>query len=186
MAGARAHARFDAFFAAADTNKDGKLTKDELANFMWKRFGKADSNGDQGITKEEMQKFFRQRISALHAERPGRRHKQHADATKPKKTEPAKPKEAPTPTAPKSEPKAEAMPAAKSATAAAQAVTPATTAADPAKPTPAGNTKTGEVSKTGKDSKAEAKPSAPNSTGLKIGTSTTSGEVRAALFAARR
>jgi hypothetical protein len=183
MAGARAHARFDAFFAAADTNKDGKLTKDELANFMWKRFGKADSNGDQGITKEEMQKFFRQRMSALRADRPGRRHKSHADATKPKKTESAKPKEAPTPTAPKSEPKAEAKPAAKSATAAAQA---APTAANPAKPAQAGNSKTGELSTSGKVSKAEAKPSAPNSTGLKIGTSTTSGEVRAALFAARR
>ena len=183
MSGARAHARFDAFFAAADTNKDGKLTKDELANFMWKRFGKADANGDQAITKEEMQKFFRQRISALRAERPGRRHKPHADATKPKKTEAAKPKPAPAPTPPKSEPKAEAKPAAKSATAAAQAVPSAPTAANPAQ---AGNSKTGEASTSEKVSKAEAKPSAPNSSRIKIGTSTTSGEVRAALFAARR
>jgi hypothetical protein len=187
MAGANAHARFDAFFAAADANKDGKLTKDELANFMWKRFGKADANGDQAITKEEMQKFFRQRITALRAERPGRRHKPHADATKPKKTEPAKPKPAPASTAPKSEPKAEAKPAPKSPTAAAQAMPSTAPAADPAKPTQAGNPKTGEMSKTGRVSKAEAKqPSVPNNTGLKIGTSTTSGEVSAALFAARR
>ena len=57
-------ARLDTLFAAADVNKDGKLTKDELANFIWKRFANPEA---QSVTKEELKSFAKQRISALRA-----------------------------------------------------------------------------------------------------------------------
>jgi hypothetical protein len=183
----RVDARLDAMFAAADTNKDGKLTKEELANFIWKRFAKPDA---QSVTKEELKTFATQRIAALRAEQPSRRrHKPHAGAAKPDaKPGAAHPKSAPAPgAAPKAEPKAEAQPATRPATAAAQPLPPAKPggAAQPAV------SKSGQtierVNKPSGVSKAEAgQPAAAKSTGPKIGTSTTSGEVKAALFAARR
>jgi len=184
----RADARLDALFAAADTNKDGKLTKDELANFLWKRFAKPDA---QSVTKEEVKSFIKQRITALRAERPsGRRHKPHGGtgASKKEDAKPggAQPKPAPA-SSPKAEPKAEANPVAAPATAAAQ---PSPTSK------PAGSTQPA-VSKSGQAnqplhkpagvSKSEAaQPASPKNSGSKIGTSTTSGDVKAALFAARR
>jgi hypothetical protein len=180
----RARARLSAMFAAADTNKDGKLTKDELANFVWKRFAKADANGDQAVTKEELQNFAKQRVAALRAEHPrGRRHHAKADASKSKdeksKGETAKPKPTPAPTGsqPKAEPKAEAKPAGIAVPAAAQVSPPSKTTAGLGSKSP--------VPSKGV-SKAEGSPAASKNTGPKIGTSTTSGDVKAALFAARR
>jgi hypothetical protein len=176
-------------FAAADTNKDGKLTKEELANFVWKRFAKADATS---VTKDDVKKFMKERIGALRAERStGHRHKPHAgSAPKKEQSKPgpaAKPAPAAPKTEPKAEPKAEATPKpAPSAPAAAQATPPT----KPATPTPpAGSTgQTREpANKPGGISKAEAAPPAVSkNSGSKIGTATTSGDVKAALFAARR
>ena len=38
-----------------DQNKDGKLTKSELPEFLWDRLSKADLNGDGEITKDELE-----------------------------------------------------------------------------------------------------------------------------------
>ncbi len=38
-----------------DKNKDGKLTKSELPEFIWDRLSKADANGDGEITKDEIE-----------------------------------------------------------------------------------------------------------------------------------
>ena len=38
-----------------DKNKDGKLTKDELPEFLWNRLSKADTNSDGEITKDEIE-----------------------------------------------------------------------------------------------------------------------------------
>ena len=179
----RANARIDALFAAADVNKDGKLTKEEFANFMWKRFAKPDA---QSVTKDEMKSFLKQRITALRAERPGgRRHKGKAGGGAPKKEEP-KPGAAQPKPAPAATPKAEVKPAAAPATAASPAAP-----AKPAGPTQPAVSKTAptnaSVNKSAGVSQAESGPPAlPRNTGPKIGTSTTSGDVKAALFAARR
>ncbi|HEV3298238.1 MAG TPA: hypothetical protein VG055_01260 [Planctomycetaceae bacterium] len=182
----RADARLNALFAAADTNKDGKLTKDELANFFWKRFAKPDA---QSVTKEEVKTFIKQRITALRADRPtGRRHKPHGGAGTKKeeaKPGPAQPKPAPA-SSPKAEPKAEAKPVAAPATAIAQPLP----TSKPAGSTQPAVSKLGQanapVNKPPGVSKAEAGPALPRNLRTKIGTSTTSGDVKAALFAARR
>ncbi len=92
MAQRRARAHLDAFFAAADTNKDGKLTKDEVANFVWKHIAKPDA---QSVTKDELKAFAKQRMATMRAEgAAGHRHKPHTPAkTKAGKKEEAKPKE---------------------------------------------------------------------------------------------
>ncbi len=41
-------------FSELDLNKDGKLSKDELASFATARFGEADTNGDGMLSKAEM------------------------------------------------------------------------------------------------------------------------------------
>ena len=38
-----------------DKNKDGKLTKSELPEFLWDRLSKADANSDGEITKDEIE-----------------------------------------------------------------------------------------------------------------------------------
>ena len=38
-----------------DKNKDGKLTKPELPEFIWDRLSKADTNSDGEITKDEIE-----------------------------------------------------------------------------------------------------------------------------------
>lgn len=43
----------EAFFAKADTNKDGKVTRAEAQKMHEARFAKVDANGDGVITKEE-------------------------------------------------------------------------------------------------------------------------------------
>jgi hypothetical protein len=184
----RADARLDALFAAADTNKDGKLTKDELANFFWKRFAKADA---QSVTKDEVKSFIKQRMTALRAERPsGRRHKPHGGTGTSKKGEAkpgaAEPKSAPAST-PKAEPKAEAKPVAAPATAAAQGSPPSKPSDSTQPPVSKSGQANAPVNKPPGVSKAEAgPPTLQKNIGAKIGTSTTSGDVKAALFAARR
>jgi hypothetical protein len=122
----RPEGRLDALFAAADANKDGKLTKDELGSFIWKRFAKPDA---LSVTKDELKSFAKERMTALRAERSGRRHKAHSGAATPEtKTKAAQPKPAP-----KSEPKAEAKPAAAVGTAAAS-TSPASKPASPTQP----------------------------------------------------
>jgi len=53
-------------FAHMDTNKDGKITKEEFDTHKNAMFQKMDANGDGSISKEEMQ-------AAMKA------HRQHAD-----------------------------------------------------------------------------------------------------------
>jgi EF hand len=178
----RSEGRLDALFAAADANKDGKLTKDELGSFFWKRFAKPDA---QSVTKDELKSFAKERITALRAERSGRRHKSHSGAAKPEtKTKAAQPKPEP-----KSEPKAEAKPAAAVGTAAASTL-PASKPASPTQPSASKPVQANApLNKPAGVSKADAGPSpatAAKVTGPKIGTSATSGGVKAALFAARR
>jgi hypothetical protein len=187
MAMHHSEARLDALFAAADTNKDGKLTKEELGAFIWKRFAKPDA---QSVTKEELKSFAKERISALRAERPmGRRHRAHSGPAKPE----TKPGAAQPKPQPKAEPKAAAKPAAATGTATTQTSAPVKAAVKPAAPTqPVASKPVSVNAPTNKPagvSKAEAGSSpapAPKITGPKIGTLTTSGDVKAALFAARR
>jgi hypothetical protein len=183
MALRRSEKRLDALFAAADANKDGKLTKDELGSFIWKRFAKPDA---QSVTKDELKSFAKERMTALRAERSGRRHKSHSGAAKPEAT---KPKAAEPKSEPKSEPKAEAKPAAAVGTAATSTL-PASKPASPKQPSASKPVQANAPLNKGSGvSKADAGPSsatAPKVTGPKIGTSATSGGVKAALFAARR
>jgi hypothetical protein len=205
MAQRRGAAHLDAFFAAADTNKDGKLTKDEVANFVWKHFAKPDA---QSVTKDELKAFAKQRIATMRAEgAAGHRHKPHSPAKtkagKSKKEE-AKPGDA-KPAAGAAEPKkAEVKPVAGSPSATAQTslqtspskpTAPATPAAPvkpatPAAPQAAQNAPVSPpVKKPAGVSKVDAGPPlgpAQKNPGSKIGTSTTSRDVEAALFAARR
>jgi hypothetical protein len=199
MAQRQAGAHLDAFFAAADTNKDGKLTKDEVANFFWKRFAKPDA---QSVTKDELKAFAKQRMATMRAKGvAGRRHKPHTPAkTKAGKKEEAKPKDA-KPAADEAPKKAEVKPVAVAPVATAQTsppvkpVTPAKPAAPvkpaaPATPQAAQNAPISPpVKKPAGVSKVDAgSPLGPvtKNPGSKIGTSTTSRDVKAALFAARR
>ena len=49
------------FFAEADKNSDGKLTKDELPERFGERMMRADANGDGALTKEELEQARRNR-----------------------------------------------------------------------------------------------------------------------------
>lgn len=49
------------FFAEADKNSDGKLTKDELPERFGERMMRADANGDGALTKEELDQARRNR-----------------------------------------------------------------------------------------------------------------------------
>ncbi len=46
--------RRDAWFAAADTNKDGEITYDEIEELRSERFEKFDANKDGVVTGEEV------------------------------------------------------------------------------------------------------------------------------------
>jgi hypothetical protein len=195
MAARHADTRIDALFAAADANKDGKLTKEEFANFVWTRFAKPDA---QSVTKEEVKSFVKQKIAALRAERPaGRKHKRQTGAGAPKKEEPksgaAQPKPAAAPGSsgppPKAEPKAEAKPIAGPTTAAtAPQGLPSsrTTETTPPVPSKSAAAKEAVNNPTGVPKAEAAKPAEARNARTKIGTSTTSRDVKAALFAARR
>jgi Ca2+-binding EF-hand superfamily protein len=45
-----------AFFQRMDKDGDGKVTEDEMPEFMKARFAAMDANGDKAIDKEEWQK----------------------------------------------------------------------------------------------------------------------------------
>jgi hypothetical protein len=177
------------------------LTKDEVANFVWKHFAKPDA---QSVTKDEVKAFAKQRMATMRAEgAAGHRHKPHTKAKAGKKEE-AKPKDA-KPAAGAAEPKkAEVKPVAGTPSATAQTspqtspvkpIAPATPAAPvkpatPAAPQAAQNAPVSPpVKKPAGVSKVDAgTPLGPviKNPGSKIGTSTTSRDVKAALFAARR
>jgi hypothetical protein len=112
------------------------LTKDEVANFFWKRFAKPDA---QSVTKDEVKAFAKQRMATMRAKGvAGRRHKPHTPAkTKAGKKEEAKPKDA-KPAAGAAEPKkAEVKPVAGTPSATAQ-TSPQTSPVKPIAPaTPA-------------------------------------------------
>ncbi len=67
----------DFLFAQADANKDGKLTKDEVANFVWSRLSKADTNHNNAVTKDELKTYMKQRFQAMRAA-----HRENAHAEK--------------------------------------------------------------------------------------------------------
>ncbi len=171
-----------------------------MANFFWKRFAKPDA---QSVTKDELKAFAKQRMATMRAEGvAGRRHKPHTPAkTKAGKKEEAKPKDA-KPAAGAAEPKkAEVKPVAAAPVATTQA-SPPVNAVAPATPEPLvkpaipGTPQAAQnapasppVKKPAGVSKVDAGPSSGptnKNPGSKIGTSTTSRDVKAALFAARR
>ena len=43
-------------FKRGDKNSDGKITKDEVPEFVWDRLSKADADKDGAVTPEEMKK----------------------------------------------------------------------------------------------------------------------------------
>ena len=42
-------------FRRFDTNKDGKLTKDEVPEPLWRRLSRADTDGDGAVTEDELE-----------------------------------------------------------------------------------------------------------------------------------
>jgi hypothetical protein len=116
--GAALTSHIDHFFAAADANKDGKLTKDEVANFFWTRISKAAPKDAHAVTKEQLVAYVKhhiaERMDALrHGGRGAHAHRPH-DKTKPaaekskKESAPSKSKAKPQEkTETKSEPKAQ-------------------------------------------------------------------------------
>jgi hypothetical protein len=104
-------------FAQADVNHDGKLTKEEITDFIWKQLSKADANKDNAVTKEELRDFARKQVQDRLAER-HRPHPRHrgAKANGPKQeAAPAtgKPEEKPAAKKPEAEKPKEAPPATK-------------------------------------------------------------------------
>jgi hypothetical protein len=74
-------------FSRFDTNKDGKLSKEEVPAEVWEKLSKADGDADGLVSKDELEKVHRARGDA--APRPD----QKAKGDKPKeKGEQAKPK----------------------------------------------------------------------------------------------
>jgi hypothetical protein len=68
-------AALDRLFAAADANKDGKLTKDEVANFFWSRFEKADVKHQNFVTKDDLKAYRKERVKAMRTEHHEKAHK---------------------------------------------------------------------------------------------------------------
>ena len=56
-------ARIDLIFAERDINKDGRITKEELAEYRGKQFDSADANKDGALDSAEMAAFLRDRMS---------------------------------------------------------------------------------------------------------------------------
>lgn len=58
-------------FAKLDTNKDGKISKEE-AGKLWDRLSKADANKDGFVTREELKAFAKtHKRKGKHGRRPG-------------------------------------------------------------------------------------------------------------------
>ncbi len=51
-------------FARMDTNKDGKISKDEAKNFILQNFDRIDANKDGSIDKDELRKFVARTMAA--------------------------------------------------------------------------------------------------------------------------
>lgn len=102
-------AAIDRLFAAADANKDGKLTKDEVANFFWSRLSKADVKHQNFVTKDDLKAFRKERVKQMRAEHHEKAHKakDHKKAAPPV-AKPAEKKETP-----KADSKAEVTPSPK-------------------------------------------------------------------------
>jgi len=77
----------NAFFAAADANKDGKLTKEEVGDFFWKRLSKASPEGSNAVTKDELIAYHKKRFeewrAAAHKENRGHKQQDKPAAAKP-------------------------------------------------------------------------------------------------------
>jgi hypothetical protein len=89
-------AAIDRLFAAADTNKDGKLTKDEVANFFWSRLSKADVKHQNFVTKDDLKAYRKERVKEMRAEHHEKAHKAKDKKKAPQPaTKPAEKKEKP-------------------------------------------------------------------------------------------
>jgi Ca2+-binding EF-hand superfamily protein len=77
-----------AMFAHVDKNKDGKVTKDEVPEFVWSRMSKSDTNGDGSVSKEEFEARMKQ-VFEEHRKKLQEQSKSKPD-DKAKKDEPAK------------------------------------------------------------------------------------------------
>jgi hypothetical protein len=118
--GRQGQSPIDRLFALADTNKDGKLTKDEVANFFWSRLEKADVKHQNFVTKEDLKAYHKEQVKELRAEHHEKAHKGHEKAHKgPHAKQKAKKNKGAAPAAkpaeqkakPKTESKAEVTPA---------------------------------------------------------------------------
>ena len=52
----------DMIFRHADRNHDGKVTKDEVPDFIWKRLSEADTDKDGAVSKSEMEEHLKKRF----------------------------------------------------------------------------------------------------------------------------
>jgi hypothetical protein len=77
-------AAIERLFAAADANKDGKLTKDEVANFFWSRLSKADVKHQNFVTKDDLKAYHKEQAKEMRAEHHEKAHKDHEKAHKAK------------------------------------------------------------------------------------------------------
>lgn len=65
----KADARIDLMFAERDTNKDGRITQEELAEYRAKLFDGADASKDGALDSAEMAAFVRDRMAKRAAAR---------------------------------------------------------------------------------------------------------------------
>lgn len=63
----------DTFIRQQDTNKDGKVTKDEYAAGRDAEFARQDADGNGGLSKEEYVGDFKSRLDGLLASEPAER-----------------------------------------------------------------------------------------------------------------
>jgi len=52
----------DMIFRHADRNHDGKVTKDEVPDFIWKRLSAADTDKDGAVSKSELEEHLKKRF----------------------------------------------------------------------------------------------------------------------------
>lgn len=60
----------DAIFQKMDTNKDGKLSQDEVPGEMWSKLSNADEDADGTVSKAELEKVFRARDAYMGKDKP--------------------------------------------------------------------------------------------------------------------
>ena len=49
-------------FSHADRNHDGKVTKDEVPDFIWQRLSDADADKDGAVSKSELEQHHKKRF----------------------------------------------------------------------------------------------------------------------------